>query len=185
MPSIARTPTTAGKLYKDVGINAARKTIVQRCQITAASSYFSLANQLPAACALVWASLKIATGSLTLANSASTGTDALCDEVALVAGVPTTSGTNSVTTGVIAHSGTTLANGTEWRLSQANMTYKENVTTSPVTLALIPTDWAGSQDYNVNTTPSNGYQFGSVSAEIDVVVVYDVFRDPDSLLEAA
>lgn len=186
MPIITRTPTTAGAVYSDAGANNRRKYIVERVTVTTNASYLTLKSKLPASAAIVWASLAINSGNLVLANSTLTAS-ILADQIDLVAGTapPTTSGTSSVTSGVIARSGATLTAGTKWCGGPGGSTiqYKENTATVDHNLYLIPTDAGGSEDYNVNTTPSNGYNFGVVTGEIDVVLFYEDFSDVTALIQ--
>lgn len=179
-----RTPTTTPQTFNDVGVNCKRRTLTQCVTITSGASNIALLAQLPAYTAIVFASLKIVTGSLTLMNNGTAGT---ADVVDLVAGMPTTDGTSTDTSKVVARSGATLTNGTEWQNSvhNSNCQYKENVSTSAVSLYLIPADAGAAVDYSVSTTPTSGFNFGTVTAEVDVELVYDEFRVVDDMLQTA
>lgn len=190
MPALT-IPSTDGGRFESYPERGRKGVIVERCVLTAGSSYFTLKTKLPARCRVLMNTLKIV-AAVGLAHSGNSGTSVLCDTVALVNALPTTDGTNATTTGIVAVSatGATSSNtsGASRTVSaatgdldarayageQLTAANAYNTTSNEVSLYLIPLDTGGSEDFNVNTTPTNGYNFGG-GGTIDVEVWYEAY----------
>ena len=191
MPIVSNPPTTNGLLSGSYPERGKSKVLIERVSITASSAYMTLTKKLPSRCRVLMSSLKVV-AAVGLAHSGASGTSVLGDTFALCNALMATDATSTTTTMVMARSATgatstntsgasrSIAAGTSetdavfFAGEQLTAANAYNTASSEVTLYLIPMDTGGSEDFNLATTVTNGYHFGTTGT-VDVQVWYDEF----------
>lgn len=192
MPANLTIPSTNGGRFESYPERGKRGVIIERASLTAGSSYYTIKTKLPSRCRVLMSSLKVLT-AVGLAHSGASGTSVLCDTFALCNALPTTNATSATTTMVMAVSatgatstattgasrsitaGTNETDARSYAGEQLTAANAYNSASSEVTLYLVPMDTGGSEDFNIATTPTEGYNFGT-TATVDVQVWYEELK---------
>jgi len=177
MSSQAYTPVVGGAKKSGWYGGSKRSTIIERVQIPDGNPRAFLAQQLPARCRILWASLNNITAITNITTG--DGTNTATGYSLIRFGTDTT--TNSLATGTASSSTnilllpTNTASNTTTNNSQSgllivvptNTAPLYNLNTSPVYLALIPSVSASNR-ISYNTTGTVGFYFGT-STQINTV----------------
>lgn len=101
MPLVSIPPTTSGVTLQSYPERGKRKVLIERCSLTADTTFYALQQTLPARHSLLCVSIKTVT-AVTIENggSTNTGTSVLCERLALIKNIPA-SGTSTTKNGVI------------------------------------------------------------------------------------